>query len=51
MLFTFATLSLDDSQRDAVLIVAVAGAVVICEVTIGVLVHLIDGSLVACKRP
>jgi signal transduction histidine kinase len=50
LLFTVATLSLRDPDRDAVLIVAGAGAVVICGVSIGVLAYLIQRPMVELQE-
>ena len=50
LLFTAATLSLGDPERHRVLIVAGAGAVVICGVSIGVLAYLIQRPMVELQE-
>ncbi len=50
LLFTVATLSLRDPDRDAVLVVAGAGAVAICGVSIGVLAYLIQRPMVELQE-
>ena len=50
VLFTGATLSLGSSERHRVLIVAAAGAVVICGVSIGVLAYLIHRPMVELQE-
>ena len=50
LLFTVATLSLGDPERHRVLIVAGAGAVVICAVSVGVLAYLIHGPMVELQE-
>jgi signal transduction histidine kinase len=50
LLFTIATLSLGDPVRHAVLVVAGAGAVVICGVSIGVLAYLIQRPMVELQE-
>ncbi len=50
LLFTVATLSLGDPERHRVLIVAGAGAVVICGVSVGVLAYLIHGPMVELQE-
>ena len=50
VLFTGATLSLGDPERHRVLIVAAAGAVVICGVSIGVLAFLIQRPMVELQE-
>lgn len=46
LLFTVATVSLRDNDRDALLLLAGAGAVIVCGVSISVLAHLIQRPLV-----
>lgn len=50
LLFTIATLSLRASERQVVLMVAAAGAVVICGVSIGVLAYLIQRPMVELQE-
>ncbi len=50
LLFTVATVSLRDPERHAVLVVAGAGAVVICGVSIGVLAYLIQRPMVELQE-
>ena len=50
LLFTVATVSLRDPDRDAVLVVAGAGAVIICGVSIGVLAYLIQRPMVELQE-
>jgi signal transduction histidine kinase len=50
LLFTLATLSFRDPERHAVLVVAGAGAVVICGVSIGVLAYLIHRPMVELQE-
>jgi signal transduction histidine kinase len=50
LLFTIATFSLGDPERHAVLMVAGAGAVVICVVSIGVLAYLIHRPMVELQE-
>lgn len=50
LLFTMATFSLRDPERHAVLMVAGAGAVVICVVSIGVLAYLIHRPMVELQE-
>ena len=50
LLFMVATLSLGDPERHRVIIVAAAGAVVICGVSIGVLAYLIHRPMVELQE-
>ena len=50
ILFTIATLTLRDPDRDALLLLAGAGSVIVCGVTIGVLAYLIQRPMVELQE-
>jgi signal transduction histidine kinase len=50
VLFTIATVSLSDPDRDALLLLAVAGAVIVCGVSISVLAYLIQRPMVELQE-